>query len=61
MSIGLIFQFARYLFSLDINECGSANGGCDQICINTPGSYECKCKDGYVLADDMKTCDGKYQ
>ena len=45
---------------LDIDECAVDNGSCDQICINKPGSFECQCKDGYVLADDGKTCNGKY-
>lgn len=31
---------------LDTNECMKNNGGCEQICINTPGSYQCACKDG---------------
>ncbi|XP_062836221.1 matrilin-2 isoform X2 [Anolis carolinensis] len=30
--------------------------GCDHFCINTPGSYVCKCKQGYILNSDQKTC-----
>lgn len=40
----------------DINECLNNNGGCNQECINTPGSYHCACEDGYVLGHDKKTC-----
>ncbi|KAK6634325.1 hypothetical protein RUM43_011725 [Polyplax serrata] len=29
---------------------------CAQICIPTPGSYYCKCEEGYVLMEDQKTC-----
>ena len=36
------------------------NGGCDQSCVNKPGNFECKCKDGYILAADAKTCEGIY-
>ena len=32
------------------------DGGCDQICSNTKGSYNCRCKAGYYLADDEHTC-----
>ena len=44
----------------DINECGTGNGGCDQHCTNTKGSYNCSCDDGYVLADNELDCDSKY-
>ncbi|XP_054265760.1 uncharacterized protein LOC128988471 [Macrosteles quadrilineatus] len=33
----------------DVNECSSDNGGCDQKCINSPGSYACVCNVGYEL------------
>ena len=46
------------MFLLDIDECVVDNGGCNQICINTPGSSECVCKDGYALGSDGKTCAG---
>ena len=46
------------LIHIDIDECATANGGCDQICVNKPGSFECKCNAGYLLADDKKTCNG---
>ncbi|GIY99818.1 neurogenic locus notch 2 [Caerostris extrusa] len=34
---------------LDVNECLDSNGGCDQRCINSPGSYNCLCNVGYEL------------
>ena len=41
---------------LDIDECAVDNGGCDEICINTPGSFSCACNPGYMLLMDGKTC-----
>lgn len=29
---------------------------CAQVCVPTPGSYYCKCNEGYVLMEDHKTC-----
>ncbi|GAV01451.1 hypothetical protein RvY_12161 [Ramazzottius varieornatus] len=35
---------------LDVNECNDGkNGGCDQVCLNTPGSVECGCHIGYQI------------
>ena len=42
----------------DINECSIGNGGCQQTCINTPGSYRCGCRSGYKLTSDNTTCEG---
>uniref|UniRef100_A0A0K0E677 EGF-like domain-containing protein n=1 Tax=Strongyloides stercoralis TaxID=6248 RepID=A0A0K0E677_STRER len=35
-------------YCVDINECNN-EGTCDQICHNTPGSYECDCYHGFQL------------
>lgn len=40
----------------DVDECEKNNGGCDQICNNTAGSFHCSCKIGYALQSDNKTC-----
>ncbi|KAL7042588.1 hypothetical protein ACKWTF_001212 [Chironomus riparius] len=34
---------------VDNNECAKENGGCDQKCVNSPGSYSCSCTTGYQL------------
>ena len=44
---------------IDVNECHTSNGGCDQICYNTVGSYTCSCGNGYRLQNDNHTCEGK--
>jgi hypothetical protein len=33
----------------DVDECSLGISGCDQLCINTPGSYHCECNAGYTL------------
>uniref|UniRef100_H2Y973 Uncharacterized protein n=1 Tax=Ciona savignyi TaxID=51511 RepID=H2Y973_CIOSA len=40
----------------ETNECDNNNGGCEQICENTPGSYNCACPPGFGLRSDGKTC-----
>ncbi len=42
---------------VDINECSEDTDGCDQICTNSPGSYNCDCNStGYLLAVDGRGC-----
>uniref|UniRef100_A0A8C2V354 Vitamin K-dependent protein S n=2 Tax=Chinchilla lanigera TaxID=34839 RepID=A0A8C2V354_CHILA len=44
---------------VDINECKdplNVNGGCSQICDNTPGSYQCSCRSGFDLLSNKKDC-----
>ncbi|NWQ68117.1 MATN2 protein, partial [Neopipo cinnamomea] len=36
--------------------CSTVEHRCDHFCINTPGSYLCRCKQGYILNADQKTC-----
>ena len=43
---------------LDVDECATGNGSCDQVCVNAPGSYTCKCNTGYALAQDGHNCSG---
>ena len=37
----------------DDNECARNNGNCQQLCVNTPGSFRCECREGYT-ADGSK-------
>ena len=32
-----------------MDECAEGTADCDQICVNTPGSYTCKCREGFQL------------
>lgn len=42
--------------STDKDECSKDNGGCQQDCVNTFGSYECQCRSGFVLHDNKHDC-----
>ncbi|XP_055991440.1 vitamin K-dependent protein S [Sorex fumeus] len=47
------------LCDFDINECkdpSNINGGCEQICDNTPGSYQCSCRSGFLMLSNQKGC-----
>ena len=43
---------------IDINECSSQNGGCEQNCQNTIGSYSCSCLTGYLMDINSYNCTG---
>ena len=40
----------------DIDECLEDNGGCDEECINKPGSFMCECPRGWELGQDGQEC-----
>ena len=51
-----------YLFTADINECDPEEDldECEQICMNTVGSYTCDCNSGYILREpDRRNCLGE--
>ncbi|TRY64913.1 hypothetical protein DNTS_024602 [Danionella cerebrum] len=39
----------------DVDECKEVHG-CSQKCVNTPGSFECLCEEGFRLDEDRKKC-----
>ncbi|KAL7734206.1 hypothetical protein ACLKA6_011876 [Drosophila palustris] len=39
----------------DVNECETEKP-CDQQCVNTPGSYFCRCRYGFILQADQQSC-----
>ena len=59
ISCTILIMWEKYWNSLpaDINECLSSP--CGGICVNTEGSYHCKCPLGQRLADDGFTCEGE--
>ncbi|KAF7696870.1 epidermal growth factor-like protein 7 [Silurus meridionalis] len=40
---------------IDVDECKVAHG-CSQQCMNSAGSYQCVCADGFRLAEDRRSC-----
>ena len=42
----------------DVDECSFTNGGCEQNCLNTVGSYSCSCNSGFELAMNGRDCEG---
>ena len=43
----------------DIDECAEGLDSCEQICMNTNGSYACSCQSCYYLGSDGFSCNGK--
>ncbi|GAB1598696.1 tolloid-like protein 2 [Argonauta hians] len=43
-------------FFTDKDECAVKNGGCQQICKNTIGSYVCACQNGFTLHENKHDC-----
>lgn len=40
----------------DIDECTLLINNCEQICVDTIGSFNCSCRDGFVLNSDQSSC-----
>ena len=43
----------------DVDECVASNGGCEQLCNNTIGSFYCSCDTGYQLDVNGSNCTGR--
>ena len=48
-----------YCMYADIDECTEGISQCNQLCINTIGSFTCDCISGFIIDVDGRTCDGK--
>lgn len=53
-SVHLFYFFFNDLS--DIDECSKENGGCQHECVNTFGSYSCRCRSGFMLHDNQHDC-----
>ncbi|CAH1245691.1 TLL1 [Branchiostoma lanceolatum] len=49
-------SFSASYTSIDIDECMSDNGGCQEACLNLDGGYACGCSYGYEIAPDGTSC-----
>ena len=56
----MIYYFIFESYVADIDECKVNKGGCQSICVNTPGSFKCDCEPGYRLTFDRTTCEGDH-
>ena len=56
---GANYDYGNYINTIDIDECLVNNGTCENICINTEGSFYCQCSTGLELSADNRTCEGK--
>ena len=52
-------SFIGVLSPLDIDECFERRSGCNQICENTAGSFVCKCRSGFKMLENQRTCIGR--
>ena len=43
-------------FRVLVDECADNNGGCDQVCTDTPSSFECSCNEGFSLDSSGTNC-----
>ncbi|XP_066559776.1 matrilin-3-like isoform X3 [Amia ocellicauda] len=50
----LTSKFRKTLCGED--SCSLGNHGCEHICVSTAASYNCKCRDGFNLNEDKRTC-----
>ena len=41
-----------------VNECVTANAGCQQKCVDTYDSYFCSCNSGYKIVNTQFDCPG---
>jgi hypothetical protein len=54
---GQSFQYMNGSQCNDTNECLKYNGGCEQECQNSYGSYKCCCGAGYTLSANNHNCE----
>ena len=47
-------------FHTDTDECAENTDGCEQMCTDTDGSFECFCEDGFRLHSDERSCEGVF-
>lgn len=40
--------------------CATGDHDCEQVCLSSPGSYTCACREGFTLNSDGKTCNGQW-
>ena len=46
------------VLSTDVDECAEGTHNCSNLCVNTPGGFQCGCPVGYQLSKSGLTCEG---
>lgn len=62
MGLGyFLWNISKDIFLADVDECATGNGNLcrNGQCINTVGSFQCQCNEGYEVAPDGRTCVGE--
>ena len=54
-----MLTIVHFCNTIDIDECGGEIP-CEYGCSNSPGSYECTCKEGFELNTNGYNCTGSY-
>lgn len=57
--IDLCYELTCLTTFVDIDECDEGLHNCEQICINSIGSYTCQCYSGCELNSNNHSCTGK--
>lgn len=55
-SVWLYTYVGEFVSAPSVDECTTGTHGCEQVCINTAGSYTCSCNSGYTLDANRRTC-----
>ena len=58
LTFNSVYNVVKPLLDADIDECSGSDHGCEQICMNTFGSFVCNCTVGYNLNANGQDCDG---
>ena len=56
--VALLIEAIYVIIVSEIDECQRLLDNCQQECINTEGSFNCSCNEGFELQDDERTCEG---
>lgn len=43
---------------IDVDECAERPCDTSELCVNTPGSFKCQCKNGFKLDSVTNACTG---